>query len=169
MLGQTLLRYYLAPLLYSVRKVWRQEATVFASCLAVCSLNKHMYPMSDTRSWILKLYICKLPHVKYFGVAKIWGGKVLLKVICDHVHTVFATERVVASESPPCPPPAFLGCLFFFPLCVFFVFTQTEGGLGSFLGFLTDVFVINSYYINETYFPKMKQNQSSVCKSTNRK
>lgn len=112
MLGQTLLRYYLAPLLYCVRKVWRQEATVFASCLAVCSLNMHMYPMSDTRSWILKLYICKLPHVKYFGVAKIWGGKVLLKVICDHVHTVFAAERVVAAESPLRPTPPFLGCLF---------------------------------------------------------
>ena len=63
----------------------------------------------------LKVVHPQLPHVKYFAVTKIWGGKVLLKVICDHVHTVFAAERVVAAESPPRPTPAFLGCLFVLP------------------------------------------------------
>ena len=60
----------------------------------------------------------QLLHVKYFAVAKIRGGKVLLKIVSDHVHTVFAAEGVVAAESPH-PTPAFLDCLFVFLFTVY--------------------------------------------------
>ena len=101
----------------------------------------------------------QLPHVEYFTVVKIWCGEILLEVVGDHVHTVFAAERMVAVESPSLPPPTVLGCFFLFSLhcvtglCLFLVvrlfflqrfFFCTMGGVNGNGQFITSGTCIGS-------------------------